>query len=69
MGFCKYAIFNRRIDVRLIHKQSIGSAMLYFTGCGEFNKAMRIYALKKGFTINEYGIYKLNTNGTKGIKL
>ena len=33
--------------------------MLYFTGSGNFNKVMRADALKKGYTINEYGIYKL----------
>ena len=38
---------------------SMVAALLYFTGSGEFNKNMRIFALKKGYTINEYGIYKL----------
>ena len=27
---------------------------------------MRTFALKKGFTINEYGIYKLKSDKTKG---
>jgi len=69
MGFCKYAKFNRRIDIRLIPKKSIGSAMLYFTGSGEFNKSMRTFALTQGFTINEYGIYKLKVDKTKGLKI
>ena len=69
MGFCKFKEYNRRIDIRLIPKNSVGSAMLYFTGSGDFNKSMRTYALKKGFTINEYGIYKLKPNGEKGLKI
>lgn len=69
MGFCKFKDYHRRIDIRLIPKNSVGSAMLYFTGSGEFNKSMRTYALKKGFTINEYGIYKLKPNGEKGLKI
>ena len=43
--------------------------MLYFTGSGEFNKSMRSFALKKGYTINEYGIYKLKADGTKGFRI
>jgi DNA polymerase beta len=66
MGFCKLKQYNRRIDIRLIQKINLGSAMLYFTGSGEFNKSMRTFALKKGYTINEYGIYRLNNGGTKG---
>jgi DNA polymerase beta len=69
MGFCKFKDYNRRIDIRLIPNNSVGSAMLYFTGSGEFNKSMRTYALKNGFTINEYGIYKLKPNGEKGLKI
>ena len=69
MGFGKYKKINRRIDIRLVPKKSLGSAMLYFTGSGEFNKSMRTYALKKGYTINEYGIYKLKADGTKGFRI
>lgn len=69
MGFCKYKILNRRIDIRFISYNSIASALLYFTGSGEFNKNMRKFALSKGYTINEYGIYKLKTDGTKGLKI
>ena len=69
MGFGKYKKYNRRVDIRLIPTKSIGSAMLYFTGSGEFNKSMRTYALKQGYTINEYGIYKLKAGGSKGFRI
>ena len=69
MGFCKFKKFNRRIDIRLISKKSLGSALLYFTGSGEFNKSMRSYALSKQYSINEYGIYKLDKNGEKAFRI
>ena len=58
-----------RIDIRYIPKSNLASAMLYFTGSGEFNKSMRTFALTKGYTINEYGIYKLKSDKTKGQKM
>ena len=68
MGFCKLPRKRtcRRIDMRCIKFSSLPAAMLYFTGSGEFNKNMRTFALKKGYTINEYGIFKLNSDKTKG---
>ena len=69
MGFCKFKKYNRRIDIRLISKKSLGSALLYFTGSGEFNKAMRSYALSKQYSINEYGLYKLDKNGKKAFRI
>ena len=69
MGFCKFKILNRRIDIRYVPYDSLDSALLYFTGSGEFNKNMRTFALKKGYTINEYGIYKFNKDKTKKIKI
>ena len=70
MGLCKAtrAGLGRRIDIRLIPYESKGAAMLYFTGSGDFNKIMRTEALKKGFTINEYGIYKTKKEGKKMVK-
>jgi len=69
MGFCKLLKLNRRIDIRLIPKKSLAPAMLYFTGSGDFNVNMRTYALTKGYTINEYGIYKVKPNGKKGFRI
>ena len=71
MGFGRLANKRicRRIDMRCIESESLPAAMLYFTGSGEFNKNMRTFALKKGYTINEYGIYKLKPDKTKGEKL
>ena len=70
MGMCKFKNNPvRRIDIRYIPRSSLGAALLYFTGSGDFNMNMRGYAVKKGYTINEYGIYKLKKDKTKGMKL
>jgi len=69
MGFCKMSTLNRRIDIRLVPKSSFPTALLYFTGSGEFNVNMRKYALSKGFSINEYGIFKLTKTGKKKFKI
>lgn len=55
----------RRIDIRLIPYLSYGAAILYFTGSKNFNTNMRAHALTLGFTLNEYGLYKLE-DGKKG---
>lgn len=64
MGVCRNSPkgLARRIDIRIIPKESIGCALLYFTGSGEFNVNMRSYALKKGYTINEYYLQKKKGN-------
>ena len=59
---------SRRVDIRFIPYQSKGAAMLYFTGSGTFNTEMRKEALKKGYTINEYGIYTTKKENRKTIK-
>ena len=71
MGFCKLSdkAHCRRIDMRCIDSDSLPCALLYFTGSGEFNKNMRSFALKKGYTLNEYGIFKLNKDKSKGVQI
>jgi DNA polymerase/3'-5' exonuclease PolX len=64
MGVCRYmeGYPCRRIDIRFVDKERLAFAMLYFTGSGDFNVKMRSFALKKGFTINEYSIKNKKTN-------
>lgn len=61
MGFCRLTPSStvRRLDVRWFTYDSFPSALLYFTGSDMFNVAMRTEALKRGYTINEYGIFEL----------
>ncbi|MBI2588081.1 DNA polymerase/3'-5' exonuclease PolX [Candidatus Azambacteria bacterium] len=46
------------IDLRVVPKESFGAALHYFTGSKEHNVALRILAQKKGWKLNEYGIFK-----------
>ena len=70
MGMCRFKDNpGRRIDIRLVPLESYGSALLYFTGSGDFNKNMRTYALTKDYTINEYGIFKLRKDSKTGKKV
>lgn len=64
MGVCRYmeGYPCRRIDIRFVDKDRLAFAMLYFTGSGDFNMKMRSFALKKGFTINEYSIKNKKTD-------
>lgn len=66
MGFCKlndYPI--RRIDIKLIPYESFYTALLYFTGPAELNEHMRSIAKKNQMRLNEYGIYKIKSDGSK----
>lgn len=47
---------NRHIDIIDTTRESYPFGVLYFTGSGGFNTRMRGHALKKGYSINEYGI-------------
>jgi DNA polymerase/3'-5' exonuclease PolX len=71
MGICRLTKkgIPRRIDIRYIKKEHIAASLLYFTGSGLFNRNMRIYAIKKGFKLNEYGLFKLKPNGEPGLKM
>ena len=65
MGICKVNPSNphslgRRIDIRFVSWDCYIPAILYFTGSKDLNTKMRTEALKKGYTINEYGVYKLD---------
>jgi len=50
----------RRIDIRIVPYESYGSAILYFTGSKTFNTNMRSHALKKGYSLNEFGLTKIS---------
>ena len=52
----------RRIDIRFVPYDSYGAAVLYFTGSMKFNTDMRIHALKKGYSLNEFGLKRVSDN-------
>ncbi|HPD19422.1 MAG TPA: nucleotidyltransferase domain-containing protein, partial [Candidatus Goldiibacteriota bacterium] len=47
-------------DVRVFNPDEIGAAKQYFTGNKEHNVLVREIAVKKGLTLNEYGLFKGN---------
>lgn len=50
-----------RIDLRIVDRERYGSMLQYFTGSKAHNIKLREYALKKGFSLNEFGIKNLHT--------
>jgi DNA polymerase (family 10) len=53
---------NIQVDIRLVQDYEYGAAMLYLTGSKEHNIKLRMIAKKRGYKINEYGIFDAATN-------
>src|SRR5215467_2776661 len=51
-----------QVDVRLLSPDSFGAAMQYFTGSKNHNVQLRQRALKQGYTLNEYGLVRMEDN-------
>lgn len=49
-----------QVDLRIVPKTSYGSALMYFTGSKEHNVELRGLALGKGYTLSEWGLYRLD---------
>ena len=58
----------RRVDFLYTSPEEFPFSILYFTGSKIFNTVMRNEALKKGLTMNEHGLYKME-NKKKGEKV
>ncbi|MBI3032192.1 DNA polymerase/3'-5' exonuclease PolX [Candidatus Woesearchaeota archaeon] len=50
---------NLQVDLRVVKQEQYGACLQYFTGSKEHSIALRKIALKKGLTMNEYGIYRV----------
>ena len=46
------------VDLRVLKKESFGSALQYFTGSKEHNIILRKIAINKGLKLSEYGLFK-----------
>ncbi len=53
---------NIRVDLRVQEQDSYGAMLQYFTGSKSHNIKLREYALKKGYSLSEWGIKKVKTN-------
>ncbi len=58
-----------QIDLRVVKEKEFGSALMYFIGSKQHSIELRKLALSKGYTLSEYGLFKLQKkNGKKGKK-
>ncbi|MGO4885508.1 MAG: DNA polymerase/3'-5' exonuclease PolX [Bryobacteraceae bacterium] len=47
-----------QVDLRALPRESFGAALQYFTGSKDHNVAVRTRAVKMGFKLSEYGLYR-----------
>jgi len=52
---------NLQVDLRVVEDKSYGAALQYFTGSKDHNVTLRALAIKKGFKLNEYGLFDKDT--------
>ena len=49
---------NLQVDLRAVPPESFGAALQYFTGSKEHNIKLRTLAVKLGYKLNEYGLFR-----------
>jgi DNA polymerase (family 10) len=54
-------------DVRVVAPESFGAALQYFTGSKEHNIALREMGVKQHIKLNEYGVFRVTTEGEERI--
>ncbi|EGR33773.1 DNA-directed polymerase lambda, putative, partial [Ichthyophthirius multifiliis] len=59
MGVCQLSSdqLHRRIDIKYYPNFIYGFALIYFTGSDYFNRSMRLFARKKGFSLSDNGLF------------
>ena len=53
---------NLQVDVRLLPRSGYGAALQYFTGSKMHNVTLRQRAIKRGLTLNEYALVRVEDN-------
>jgi DNA polymerase (family 10) len=56
----KVGLQSIQVDVRALPKETYGAALQYFTGSKEHSIALRGRCLKMGYTLSEYGLFRLD---------
>lgn len=51
-----------RVDLRVVAADEFGAALQYFTGSQEHNVRVREIAIKQGYKLSEYGLFKIEDN-------
>lgn len=71
MGVFNSPVFKgvrRRIDIKFYPYRERAFAYLYFTGCGWFNRSMRLWASrKKSWTLNDHGLFPDDRRATHNV--
>lgn len=68
MGVCQLTkdLPHRRLDIKVYPRQMFGFALLYFTGSDHFNRSMRLFARKKGYSLSDKALKRVvRANGNK----
>lgn len=50
----------RRVDLKYYPCHLYGYALLYFTGSDYFNRSIRLFAGKKGYSLSDHGLYPVH---------
>jgi DNA polymerase (family 10) len=50
-----------QVDLRIVKKDELGAALIYFTGSKQHNIELRSIAIDKGWKLNEYGLLEAKT--------
>jgi len=51
-----------QVDVRAVEPQNFGAALQYFTGSKAHNVKLRTIAVRQGYKLSEYGIFRADTD-------
>jgi DNA polymerase (family 10) len=57
-----------QVDLRIVEAEFFGSLLQHFTGNRDHNIALRDYALRKGLSLNEYGIADVKTGDRRAFE-
>ncbi|KAF1795355.1 DNA polymerase beta, thumb domain [Phytophthora cactorum] len=59
MGVCRVSkdLPYRRLDIKIYPRHFFGFAMLYFTGSDHFNRSMRLFANKNGWSLSDLDVF------------
>lgn len=56
----------RRVDIKSYAREDLATAVLYFTGSDFFNRSMRLFAKKHGWSLSDRGLRFRISDGTGG---
>ncbi|KAL7691219.1 putative DNA polymerase beta-like domain, DNA polymerase family X, DNA polymerase beta, palm [Plasmopara halstedii] len=71
MGVCRLSknLPHRRLDIKVYPRLFFGFAILYFTGSDHFNRSMRLYANKNGWSLSDRALTRVVRVNTTKVRL